>query len=639
LPRRDEIREDAAVTRRTALVRAADAIAGALAALAFVIDLIGGFQVGRGWYRLSMRDPARLLIAAIVLVLIRHALQPRPSWRTRLQQLTDRRAFVNLRDRRLVRPSRAQWLVACLVLIGGTMALLHQQLFNLAGVPDRGDPLFSMWRLGWIAHQLRSAPLRLFDANIFFPSSDTLAYSDATLLPGVLTAPMIWAGVPLATAHGLLYLAAFAGAGLTMFALAFALTGRPAASLAAGLMFGCCPYRISTYSHLEMQGIALMPLCVLALLRVVQDGRARDGLWLGAAIAAQSLWSLYLGAYLAVGLAAMLAGLWGCGTFVLRRRLAPFACAILASAAVLLPYSRPYWRAQQTVGSRAPAELQRFTAEPADFTMVTTNSATYGRRLTTAQTGERALFPGFAPLGLAAIAIAPPAGPVAVAAGLTALVAADATRGLDGLTFRALYTVAPPFRAFRVPARFAMIIDFCLCLLSAAALARLESWSAGRLAARAAFGLLILLAIAENRPRLDLITAPRAPAIYQALAADPGAPIADLPIPEDDFEFLAEPTYVYYSTSHWHPLLNGYSGFSPSWYGRLQHASTEMPSSEAIETLRAAGARYVVVHEAYYPPDHYRRIVEGLDSRPDVARIAVESSAEGERRLYRLATR
>jgi len=102
LPRRDEIREDAAVTRRTALVRAADAIAGALAALAFVIDLIGGFQVGRGWYRLSMRDPARLLIAAIVLVLIRHALQPRPSWRTRLQQLTDRRAFVNLRDRRLV---------------------------------------------------------------------------------------------------------------------------------------------------------------------------------------------------------------------------------------------------------------------------------------------------------------------------------------------------------------------------------------------------------------------------------------------------------------------------------------------------------------------------------------------------------
>ena len=33
-----------------------------------------------------------------------------------------------------------------------------------------GDPLFSTWRLAWVAHQLPRDPLHLFDANIFYPS-------------------------------------------------------------------------------------------------------------------------------------------------------------------------------------------------------------------------------------------------------------------------------------------------------------------------------------------------------------------------------------------------------------------------------------------------------------------------------------
>src|SRR5436190_752238 len=32
-----------------------------------------------------------------------------------------------------------------------------------------GDALFSVWRLAWVAHQLRTDPARLFDANIFYP--------------------------------------------------------------------------------------------------------------------------------------------------------------------------------------------------------------------------------------------------------------------------------------------------------------------------------------------------------------------------------------------------------------------------------------------------------------------------------------
>ena len=70
----------------------------------------------------------------------------------------------------------------------------------------------------------------------------------------------------------------------------------------AGILFGFYPYRISTYSHLEMQGVFLMPLALLWLLRTMETGRVRHGVALGLAVALEGLWSLYLGAYLAVGL-------------------------------------------------------------------------------------------------------------------------------------------------------------------------------------------------------------------------------------------------------------------------------------------------------------------------------------------------
>ena len=63
--------------------------------------------------------------------------------------------------------------------------------------------------------------------------------------------------------HGILYVTSFFAAGLTMFALARAVTGQFVPALVAGVLFGFYPYRISTYSHLEMQGVFLMPFALL----------------------------------------------------------------------------------------------------------------------------------------------------------------------------------------------------------------------------------------------------------------------------------------------------------------------------------------------------------------------------------------
>src|SRR5215467_1271338 len=57
------------------------------------------------------------------------------------------------------------------------------------------DPYFSIWRMAWVSHALVARHTHLFDANIFYPEPRTLAYSDATLLEGLIAAPFLWAGV------------------------------------------------------------------------------------------------------------------------------------------------------------------------------------------------------------------------------------------------------------------------------------------------------------------------------------------------------------------------------------------------------------------------------------------------------------
>ena len=45
------------------------------------------------------------------------------------------------------------------------------------------------WIMAWVVHQLPRDPLQLFDANIFYPAKDTLAFSEPLIVPALLAAP------------------------------------------------------------------------------------------------------------------------------------------------------------------------------------------------------------------------------------------------------------------------------------------------------------------------------------------------------------------------------------------------------------------------------------------------------------------
>ena len=135
-----------------------------------------------------------------------------------------------------------------------------------------------------------------------------------------------------------------------------------------------------------------------------------------------------------------------------------------------------------------------------------------------------------------------------------------------------LYEHVPGFDGLRVPARYAMLVTLFLAILAGsapppsngvfAAAARLCcSW--GSLAVAESFAAPIIINGTEPEggyaalpPRV--YTGDRIPPVYHFLKTlpSPGTAIIEFPFGEWGYELR----YMFYSTNHWHPLLNGYSG-------------------------------------------------------------------------------
>jgi hypothetical protein len=179
-------------------------------------------------------------------------------------------------------------------------------------------------------------------------------------------------------------------------------------------------------------------------------------------------------------------------------------------------------------------------------------------------------------------------------------------------TYRLLYDYVPAFDGLRVPARFAMLVTLMLSVLAgygAQWVARFRGGTAVLVAACALFLLestSVPFTLNGMEPLRDLITPEarirppgEAPEVYRTLLRQPeDSVLLELPLGQPDYDVRA----VYYSTIHWRPLINGYSGFFPPYYGLLTTALSEIPRHPdvSLEAIRSSGATHAIVHEAAY---------------------------------------
>jgi hypothetical protein len=600
-----------------------------------LVELTGGFFSRPFGIRVSIRSPTRVLFWVAVLAGIRHYVWRRPTTLERLEM----RGWL----RRDAPPESPREPIGSLetagvitFFVGLVIAALHDQVRAPFSVPDFGDPLFSTWRLAWVARTLFTDPLNLFQANIFHPEPDTLAYSDAMILPSVLAAPFMWAGAPKIAVYQVFLFTALMASGVTLYFFVRRLTGNRLAGLLSGSIFALYPYRFEHYSHLELQMTMWMPVGLLLLQRVAHSGGPRLAVALGIVLGLQTLSCLYYGVFFPVYLAFVFAGLTISHTVrPSRRRLRDLAIAGIVAVLFTAPLVPPYLRNRSHIGERDEGVNRFYSAKPADYLAPNARSTTYAPRLPNGEP-ERCLFPGITPVLLTAVALFPPLTTVPATYAVALLLSVDASLGFNGVLYPFLYDLVLPFRGLRVPARFSVLVGLSLAILAGVGLARLGS----RLSRRGATGLVIVavvLVYVEYRPSLALQPVRREmPSVYTPLAGRSETVVAVFPMAKAQSDNDA--LYMYFSTWHWQRLVNGYSGNFPASYEDLLERMQDFPSPDAIAALKQRGVRFIVLHGELFDAAHYDAVTPVLDRHADLELIGTFPGTPRPSRLYRFRT-
>ena len=501
-------------------------------------------------------------------------------------------------------------------------------------IGHHGDALFSVWRLAWIGHQIRTDPLHLFEANIFYPERRTLAYSDAVLLPGALLAPFQWAGSPPVIVYNVTLLCAFVLNALAAYVLVRRLTRSVSAGLLAGVIYGFSPFRFDHFDHLELQFSFWLPLAVLAWHRAVASHAVRDYVRVAALAACQVLSCIYYGIFLMTWLPVITA-VWFVRT--------PFktlkACAwmLLPPLLVLALYSVPYLRNREQLGDRHLRDVKAWSARISDFRSAPPSNLLYG--WTSAfSVPERHLLPGFAATALLIVGLWPPSDRVRLlhVAGLA--FALQLAIGFNGVIYPLLYEWVLPYRGLRVPARAAVFVLLGTCILAGFGLSRVTSRVKQRWLANVIAFAVISVASVEylSRPSLrDVDTG--ISGWYRTLRSMPDVVVFEWPVTVPwRLEHMVDVAYMYRSTRHWRPLLNGYSGHYPASYLELLLIARSFPDTASLQHLQRSGATVLVVHEVSGREASYQYAVERLARDPNVRVLAQDWDAGRRVTFFRL---
>lgn len=516
-----------------------------------------------------------------------------------------------LRDRRL--PALALFVA---------LALLHTwPLVTAPGTlsrTDNADTMLNQWILAWVAHALATNPLELFNANIFHPEPRTLAFSEHLFVPALFGAPLFWLGAAPVLVYNVVLWCGLALTGWTSSLVVHRWTGDWWAALTAGSLAAFNTETLTRMGHIQAMHVEFLPLALLALDDVLRDGQRRDAVRLGLYAALQMLCSGYLLVMTAIGLVVGVLVQPSRWLGARARTVAPaLALGIGVMALLTAPFLYQYYRVQHDQGlTRAFDEIGMYSAVWPNYlaTGARFHFEWWSREFYLQ--ANSVAFPGMLPLLLTlvtlltGVALRDGRARMWLAIGLTGVALSFGPR-LPG--YELLYYGFPPLQGIRAVARFGFLWLFAVAMLSGFGLAWLRgsltrptgaaaTASPGRRRLATVLGLscLVVVNLENTRVPMGFVEADEIPAIYRTLADEDGAIVAELPFPEPR-RVANNGKYVWASTQHWKPLLNGYSGFLPLSYGTHWEAFAGFPDPSAVAALREAGVTHIVVHMAQVP--------------------------------------
>lgn len=552
-----------------------------------------------------------------------------------------RRQFTDRPSGQLTSHVRALALLAAYAVVTAVMTWPYVNYAEFASASYGGDARLIIWTLAWDNHAvLTGTPL--FASNIFFPVADSLRYNEHLFGLSLFTLPWAAAGASPVLAYNVTWWLACLLNGLTAFALVYRFTRDRLAAFIGSLVFAFSFYvMLHAHGHLALIWIWPLPASLLLLERWFDvPTRGRLAAWL-AVLLAQMLTSWYL--VIIISLANGLLGVVLLLTAAERprdllRRCGPqLAVAVAVIAACLFPLARHY------VGTQAaPGEAANFGATLSSY-LVPPENTLIGRwweqhvdNRPGSIWGEQTLFLGWTALALAVLGLfrllrRPLASPRAWIFPLLALVGflvslgpAPALLGGSALAPFAWLTAIPGFAGMRVPARFGVLVALGVAGLAGIGVGGLAdrppivaSAPASRRDRRTfAFGLIPLM-LAEwfvvgfpaGKPATEPI-----PAIYLTPQVQAARALVSLPDNSATERWFLDADYLYYSTVHWRPIVNGFGRAAPPQQAEILAQVRDFPANAT--PLRRIGLQYIVVHAGRFD-DGAEALLAAATASPD----------------------
>jgi hypothetical protein len=517
-----------------------------------------------------------------------------------------------------------------------------------------GDARYIVWTLAWDNHALLNW-LPLFDANVFYPAANSLAYNESMFGVAFFSLPVYAATRNPVLAYNVVWLASWILNGLAFHFLARRLVRDDLAAFVGGLAFAFSFYRMLHNHHLNLVWVFWIPLSLIALERWYRRPTWYRLLLLFVPVLFQTLSSWYTAVLVLLANAVFLVCLIACAPLdgaaepgagageathpadtrhisalpwwrrTRTRGAVQLATAAVAGAVLLWPVVRHYTGLR--IGSAA--EAARFAADTASYLTPPENTwigqwmIQHGYRSPRWMFGEATLYLGYTALALAGLGLLASVRAIwrrrgaGLAPSRTVFFVVIGALAL-GLSFGPwtarmrhvpagwmpfdLFMWVPGVSLFRVPARFALLVTLSVSVFAAAGAAALHrrlGWI-GRLLTLTLIPLMLsewyVVRFPLGKPQPEPI-----PPVYRYLATIPARAVVSLPDYRGSERWWMEADYLYYSTAHWHPIINGYNprGEPPDYIHIIGHMMN-FAGSNSARTMRRLGVDYVVLHSARF---------------------------------------
>ncbi|HWV93589.1 MAG TPA: hypothetical protein VNZ24_04700 [Vicinamibacterales bacterium] len=509
------------------------------------------------------------------------------------------------------------------------LAVVHT--WPLASAPsyysrlDTADAQLNTWAMAWVARTLPTDPRHLFDAGIFFPEQRTLAYSEPLIVQGALAIPVLRLGGSPVLAYNLVLMAGFALTGWAAGLLALRMTGSLLAAIVGGSIAAFNAQSLVRLPHIQAQHLEFLPLALYAFDRLLEHGRPKHAVLLGAAVAFQAFASIYALIFAAWALVCAAAGRAKELLGVDRRRNAVLLLGAMGVAALLLtPVLLPYYQLSKEYGmTRSVAESRQFASTWTDY-FYTGGRLHYWLWSHAFQKSAEANFPGVVALALAVIGIVAAKHAQAITRRHVAMAGAIVVGGvllsvapwLPGFTWA--HANLPALGAIRAYARAGQIVMIGLGLLAAAgAIALRGRWISDRTWPVVAVALVILVNAEALRAPMWYSPFEGIPSIYDVLQGSDHTAVLELPIYGRP-GVSRNARYMVNATRHWKPLVNGYSGFVPPDYGVTVRTLNGFPDAASFEWLRSKGVTTMVLHRSDFQRRKGKHQLALVERSPDL---------------------